>query len=347
MRICNQWMQWGLTDQRLLLHQPCHIPILDDIHIVTIGHPMYHSISFAAHWNVCKASIALPLSQSHRPLRLLWMVELESEDTAEEVYLTVPLCIAILVQHLVLQFEVGIGFPSSTTWYLLPIRGLFRCLSLRFWRPRTRTRRYPEHTADQLCQFVKVASSAIPHQEIQNLFLSLSSSGWCTTGQSLCKHNAVTYNATVQQPLTTVSRNSNPNTLMLKSKTGFVSKHNVVPFRCPYLTLIAIACSFQSRGLGSNAGEDMDVCKCIMPACHGGTLNRRRAASPLVRGGIEPNRTLTCMVLKATANDRRHLALCHDESRGPRSGLCRSGGLTTTTEFFRLSSFSYCFARNS
>ncbi|GFW43713.1 hypothetical protein TNCV_4770621 [Trichonephila clavipes] len=28
------------------------------------------------------------------------------------------------------------------------------------------------------------------------------------------------------------------------------------------------------------------------------------------------------MVLKA--NDRRHLALCHDEFRGPRSGLCRS-----------------------
>ncbi|GFV64246.1 hypothetical protein TNCV_3000111 [Trichonephila clavipes] len=33
------------------------------------------------------------------------------------------------------------------------------------------------------------------------------------------------------------------------------------------------------------------------------------------------------MVLKATANDRRHLALCHDEFRGPRSDLCRSGGI--------------------
>ncbi|GFX59639.1 uncharacterized protein TNCV_3754041 [Trichonephila clavipes] len=93
----------------------------------------------------------------------------------------------------------------------------------------------------------------------------------------------------------------------------------------------------------------MDVCKCIVPALYGGTLNSRRAASPLVRlvegkerweasdhpqrvltlnwGGIEPNRTITCMVLKATANDRRHLALCHDEFRGPRSGLCRSGGI--------------------
>ncbi|PRD29388.1 UNVERIFIED_CONTAM: hypothetical protein NCL1_29555 [Trichonephila clavipes] len=82
---------------------------------------------------------------------------------------------------------------------------------------------------------------------------------------------------------------------------------------------------------------------------NGVTLNSRRAASPLVRlvegqerwetsdhpqsvlplnlGGIEPNRAVTCMVLKATANDRRHLALCHDEFCGPRSGLCRSGGI--------------------
>ncbi|GFX30695.1 hypothetical protein TNCV_4862191 [Trichonephila clavipes] len=30
------------------------------------------------------------------------------------------------------------------------------------------------------------------------------------------------------------------------------------------------------------------------------------------------------MVLKTTADDRRHLAFYHDEFRGPRSGLCRS-----------------------
>ncbi|GFW84029.1 uncharacterized protein TNCV_1661981 [Trichonephila clavipes] len=93
----------------------------------------------------------------------------------------------------------------------------------------------------------------------------------------------------------------------------------------------------------------MDVCKCVVPLRHGGTLNSRRAASPLVRfvegeerwedpdhpqgvlpqnwGKIEINRSVTCMVFKATANDRRHLALCHDEIRGPRSGLCRSGGI--------------------
>ncbi|PRD21344.1 UNVERIFIED_CONTAM: hypothetical protein NCL1_51985 [Trichonephila clavipes] len=34
------------------------------------------------------------------------------------------------------------------------------------------------------------------------------------------------------------------------------------------------------------------------------------------------------MVLKATANDKRHLALCHDEFRGPRTGLCQSGGIS-------------------
>ncbi|GFV73417.1 uncharacterized protein TNCV_3389331 [Trichonephila clavipes] len=78
-------------------------------------------------------------------------------------------------------------------------------------------------------------------------------------------------------------------------------------------------------GMGSNLGEDRDVCKCIVLLRHGGTLNSRRAASPLVClveekweasdhpqgflplnwGGTEKNRTVTCMVLKAKANDRR------------------------------------------
>ncbi|GFX64528.1 uncharacterized protein TNCV_2811531 [Trichonephila clavipes] len=83
----------------------------------------------------------------------------------------------------------------------------------------------------------------------------------------------------------------------------------------------------------------MDVCKYIVHLRQGGTLNSRRAASPLVRlmegkerwevpdhpqgvlpqnwGETELNRSVTCIVLKATANDRRHLALCHDEFRGP------------------------------
>ncbi|GFX74591.1 uncharacterized protein TNCV_1158081 [Trichonephila clavipes] len=83
----------------------------------------------------------------------------------------------------------------------------------------------------------------------------------------------------------------------------------------------------------------MDICECIVPSRHGGTLKRRRAASPLVRlvegeerweapdhpqgvlplnwGETELKRSVICMVLKATANDRRHLALNHDEFRGP------------------------------
>ncbi|GFW00049.1 uncharacterized protein TNCV_3568391 [Trichonephila clavipes] len=78
-------------------------------------------------------------------------------------------------------------------------------------------------------------------------------------------------------------------------------------------------------GLGSNPGEGMAVCECIVPPRHGGSLKSRQAASPLVRlvegeerwkapdhpqgvlpqnwGGNEQNRT--CMVLKTTDNDRR------------------------------------------
>ncbi|GFX54729.1 uncharacterized protein TNCV_2822501 [Trichonephila clavipes] len=38
----------------------------------------------------------------------------------------------------------------------------------------------------------------------------------------------------------------------------------------------------QQHDVGSNPGEGMSVCKCIVPSQHGG-LNRRQAASPLVR----------------------------------------------------------------
>ncbi|GFV66381.1 hypothetical protein TNCV_1478451 [Trichonephila clavipes] len=86
-----------------------------------------------------------------------------------------------------------------------------------------------------------------------------------------------------------------------------------------------------------------------VPSRYGGTLNSRRAASSLVRleegkerflgllhnvgveevyvmplvlsqiwGRTEQNHTVTCMVLKAKANDRRKiLALSRDELRGP------------------------------
>ncbi|GFV01711.1 uncharacterized protein TNCV_2774071 [Trichonephila clavipes] len=85
-------------------------------------------------------------------------------------------------------------------------------------------------------------------------------------------------------------------------------------------------------------------------AAWGGTLNSCGASSPLMRfvegedrweaadqpqsviplnwGGIEPNRSVTCMVLKATANDSRHLAFAMMNFVGPQSGLCRSGGIS-------------------
>ncbi|GFW80059.1 uncharacterized protein TNCV_4911571 [Trichonephila clavipes] len=71
---------------------------------------------------------------------------------------------------------------------------------------------------------------------------------------------------------------------------------------------------------------------------NGGVLNSRLAARPLSLvegeerwkasnhpqdilsqnwGEPELNRSVTCMVLKATANDRRHLALCHEGFLGP------------------------------
>ncbi|GFT04958.1 uncharacterized protein TNCV_4744941 [Trichonephila clavipes] len=53
---------------------------------------------------------------------------------------------------------------------------------------------------------------------------------------------------------------------------------------------------------------------------------------PLNWGGTEQKRTVTCMVLKAKANDRRKiLALSRDEFRGPRPDFVRQVALVTTT----------------
>ncbi|GFV93413.1 hypothetical protein TNCV_1987291 [Trichonephila clavipes] len=54
-----------------------------------------------------------------------------------------------------------------------------------------------------------------------------------------CRTSMTMHNATVQQPLTTVSANSNPTIVMLQAKVLFASKHNAVPFCCPYPPLIA------------------------------------------------------------------------------------------------------------
>ncbi|GFX55171.1 uncharacterized protein TNCV_1156321 [Trichonephila clavipes] len=102
--------------------------------------------------------------------------------------------------------------------------------------------------------------------------------------------------------------------------------------------------------LDSNPVEDMDVCKCIVPSMHGGILNSRQATSPLVRlveveerweapdhsqkvlpqnwGETELNRSVTSMVLKATANDRRHLALCRSGGSSNNNNRVKSKTLT-------------------
>ncbi|GFW52925.1 uncharacterized protein TNCV_2395041 [Trichonephila clavipes] len=117
------------------------------------------------------------------------------------------------------------------------------------------------------------------------------------------------------------------------------------------------------NGLNSNLGEGMDVCKCVVPLGHGGTLNRRRVASLLVRlaegeerwkainyplhvlpqnwGGTEPKRAVTCVVLKTTACDMRASNSYHDEFQGPRYAarglletdhvILNNGQLTGTT----------------
>ncbi|GFY04996.1 uncharacterized protein TNCV_561281 [Trichonephila clavipes] len=87
-----------------------------------------------------------------------------------------------------------------------------------------------------------------------------------------------------------------------------------------------------------------------VPSRHMGPLNSRQAASPLVRlvegekrweafvypqsvlplnwNGTEPNRTVTCMELKASANDRRHIAHCHDLA------FAHQVALVTTTTYY-------------
>ncbi|GFU06303.1 hypothetical protein TNCV_4765961 [Trichonephila clavipes] len=67
-------------------------------------------------------------------------------------------------------------------------------------------------------------------------------------------------------------------------RSGSCSPWNIVLYNKfvsqPVLWLVTLTAVPQ--GLSSNPGENMDVCKCIVPLRHGGTLNSRRAISPLV-----------------------------------------------------------------
>ncbi|GFX29555.1 hypothetical protein TNCV_4776271 [Trichonephila clavipes] len=63
--------------------------------------------------------------------------------------------------------------------------------------------------------------------------------------------------------------------LKLNKNTEFFVFHPLEPKPA---TLTAV-----SLRMGLNPGEDMDICECIVPSQHGGTLNSRRDANPLVR----------------------------------------------------------------
>ncbi|GFS90781.1 hypothetical protein TNCV_1003711 [Trichonephila clavipes] len=73
-------------------------------------------------------------------------------------------------------------------------------------------------------------------------------------------------------------------------------------------------------GLGSNPGEDMDVCKCIVPSRHGGTLNSRRAISLLVRlveekeSGIRTQAQDSTRVIVVSGAERNNVG--HTSKRG-------------------------------
>ncbi|GFV25052.1 uncharacterized protein TNCV_885181 [Trichonephila clavipes] len=97
----------------------------------------------------------------------------------------------------------------------------------------------------------------------------------------------------------------------------------------------------------------MDVCKCMVPLRHGGTLNSRRAASPLVwlmegeerwealpsrvfslKIGVEQSKTVLspawCSKIRLTTG-LKILALSRDEYHVPGSDFVRQVALVTTT----------------
>ncbi|GFY23426.1 hypothetical protein TNCV_3941191 [Trichonephila clavipes] len=94
----------------------------------------------------------------------------------------------------------------------------------------------------------------------------------------------------------------------------------------------------------------MDACKCIVPLRHGGALNSRQAASPLVRWmegeerweappGVSPsklewNRAKSyCRLRDARSQGVKILALSRDEFRWPRSDFVRQGATTENILF--------------
>ncbi|GFT79933.1 hypothetical protein TNCV_4598291 [Trichonephila clavipes] len=104
--------------------------------------------------------------------------------------------------------------------------------------------------------------------------------------------------------------------------------------------------SGSARGLGSNSGESMDVCKCIVPSRFGSILNSRKSSREVgeerwgllitprvfsLKIGVEPSQIVLssaqCSNLRPTIGVK-FLALCRDEFRGPRSDTARQVGST-------------------
>ncbi|GFV98334.1 uncharacterized protein TNCV_622931 [Trichonephila clavipes] len=94
--------------------------------------------------------------------------------------------------------------------------------------------------------------------------------------------------ATVQQPLTMVSPNSNPTIVMLQAEAGFISKHNVVPFICPCPPFIApLAAQTPVTSSQGVVVRDMAVRSitvvCAQSTCHHGQwCNEKGEMGPVV-----------------------------------------------------------------
>ncbi|GFU16508.1 hypothetical protein TNCV_836721 [Trichonephila clavipes] len=118
-------------------------------------------------------------------------------------------------------------------------------------------------------------------------------------------------------------KHTNPNSYQLEGTRETDEKQSAFSSKRDKGTWLATLAAVP-LGLGSNSGEGMGVCKCIMPLWHGSTLNSSRATNPLLRKGKRSGRVLTPpgyspsklgwnlakivlspLVLKSTANDRR------------------------------------------
>ncbi|GFV80973.1 hypothetical protein TNCV_2269571 [Trichonephila clavipes] len=91
----------------------------------------------------------------------------------------------------------------------------------------------------------------------------------------------------------------NPNTYVARDGIEWIPHNSNVPGRFATRNVLRQSSGPTSfakhniNSLGTNTGDDMDVCKYLMPSRHGGTQNSRRAASLLVRLVEEEERWAT------------------------------------------------------